>query len=151
MDPETIPSVRSRIRMDLLPYCDGGSMISVDLSANCESGDRWSERIRAPDPWDQIPGSVFGIHGHVCLQVQRGPEAAGEWRWPATETSAACVTSYSYTHFPTTNRWRWARNRVTLYLAIDANEVWARVDRRLREGGGAVALHHFCLCNFCVK
>ena len=21
-----------------------------------------------PDPWDQIPGSVFGIHGHVCLE-----------------------------------------------------------------------------------
>ena len=38
MDPDTIPSVRSRIRMDLLPYCDGGSMIPVDLSANCDGG-----------------------------------------------------------------------------------------------------------------
>ena len=36
MDPDTIRSLRSRIRMDLLLYCKGGSMISVDLSANCE-------------------------------------------------------------------------------------------------------------------
>ena len=36
MDPDTIRSLRSRIRMDLLPYCEGGSMIPVDLSANCE-------------------------------------------------------------------------------------------------------------------
>ena len=31
--------------------------------------DPWSERIRDPDPWDQIPGSVFGIHGHICWYV----------------------------------------------------------------------------------
>ena len=37
MDSVTIRSLRSRIRMDLLPYCKGGSMIPVDLSANCES------------------------------------------------------------------------------------------------------------------
>ena len=36
MDPDTIRSLRSRIRMDLLPYCEGRSMIPVDLSANCE-------------------------------------------------------------------------------------------------------------------
>ena len=36
MDPDIIQSLRSRIRMDLLPYCEGGSMIPVDLSANCE-------------------------------------------------------------------------------------------------------------------
>ena len=36
MDPDTIRSLRSRIRMDLLPYCEGLSMIPVDLSANCE-------------------------------------------------------------------------------------------------------------------
>ena len=36
MDPDTIRSLRSQIRMDLLPYCEGGSMIPVDLSANCE-------------------------------------------------------------------------------------------------------------------
>ena len=29
--------------------------------------DLWSEPIRNPDPRDQIPGSVFGIHGHVWL------------------------------------------------------------------------------------
>ena len=38
MDSDTIRSVRSRIRMDLLPYCNGGSMIPVDLSANCVGG-----------------------------------------------------------------------------------------------------------------
>ena len=36
MDPDTIRSLRSRIRMDFLPYCEGGSMIPVDLLANCE-------------------------------------------------------------------------------------------------------------------
>ena len=36
MDPDTIRSLRSRIRKDLLPYCEGGSMIPVDLSASCE-------------------------------------------------------------------------------------------------------------------
>ena len=40
MDPDTLLSLRSRIRMDLLPYCEGRYMIPVDLSANsanCES------------------------------------------------------------------------------------------------------------------
>ena len=36
MDPDTVPSVKYLIRMDLLPYCDGGSMIPLDRSANCE-------------------------------------------------------------------------------------------------------------------
>ena len=36
MDPVTMRSLRSRIRMDLLPYCEVGSMIPVDLSAYCE-------------------------------------------------------------------------------------------------------------------
>ena len=36
MDPDAIRSLRSWIRMNLLPHCDGGSMIPVDLSANCE-------------------------------------------------------------------------------------------------------------------
>ena len=35
MDPDTIQSLRSRIRMDLLPCCEGVSMIPVDLSENC--------------------------------------------------------------------------------------------------------------------
>ena len=38
MDPDTITNLRSRIRMDLLPYCEDGSMILVDLSANREGG-----------------------------------------------------------------------------------------------------------------
>ena len=46
--------------MDLLHYCEGGSMIPVDLSANCEG---W---IYDPNGSGiQISGSVFGIHGHV--------------------------------------------------------------------------------------
>ena len=36
IDPDTIRSLGSRLRMELLHYCEGGSMISVDLSANCE-------------------------------------------------------------------------------------------------------------------
>ena len=40
-------------------------MIPVDLAANCEGWIYDPNRIRDPDPWDQIPGSVFGIHGHV--------------------------------------------------------------------------------------
>ena len=32
MDPAAIRSLRSRIRKDLLPYCEGESMIPVDLS-----------------------------------------------------------------------------------------------------------------------
>ena len=44
MDPDTIWSLRSRIRKDLLPYCEGGSMIPMDLSqtvmvARNDSGD----------------------------------------------------------------------------------------------------------------
>ena len=31
MDPDTIGILRFRIRMDLLHYCEGGSMIPVDL------------------------------------------------------------------------------------------------------------------------
>ena len=36
MDPDTKRSLGSRNRMDLLPYCEDGSMIPVDLSATCE-------------------------------------------------------------------------------------------------------------------
>ena len=53
--------------MNLLPYCEGGSMIPVDLSANCEVWIYDPNGSGIPDPWDQIPGSVFGIHGHVWL------------------------------------------------------------------------------------
>ena len=37
MDPNKIRSLTAWIPMDLLPYCEGGSLIPVDLSANCES------------------------------------------------------------------------------------------------------------------
>ena len=40
---------------------------SVGKLSKLWGSDLWSERIRNPDPWDQIQGSVFGIHGHVCL------------------------------------------------------------------------------------
>ena len=36
MDPDTTRSLGSWIRMEILPYYEGGSMIPVDLSANCE-------------------------------------------------------------------------------------------------------------------
>ena len=63
MDPDTIRSLRFRIRMDLLPYCEGGSMIPMDLSANCEG---W---IYYPNGSGiQIPGSIFRIHGHVWVR-----------------------------------------------------------------------------------
>ena len=54
MDPDTIRSLRSRIRMDLLSCCKCGSMIPVDLSANCEG------RIYDPNGSGiQIPGFRF--------------------------------------------------------------------------------------------
>ena len=66
MDPDTIRSLTSRIQKDLLPYCEEGSMIPVDLSANCEG---W---IYDPNGSGiQILGirsqdlHIFGIHGHV--------------------------------------------------------------------------------------
>ena len=56
MDPDTIPNLRSRIRMDLLPYCEDGSMIPVDLSANCEGGS-----VIGTDPGSRSLGSDPGI------------------------------------------------------------------------------------------
>ena len=38
MDPDTIQILRSLIRMDLLPYCKGGSMIPVDLRQTVSVG-----------------------------------------------------------------------------------------------------------------
>ena len=45
MDIDTIRSLRSWIRMDLLPYCKGGSMIPVDLRQTVSVGSEW---IRDP-------------------------------------------------------------------------------------------------------
>ena len=67
MDPDTIDH-RSRLRMGLLPYCEDGSMMQC-ICRQTMRVDLWSERIRDPDPCDQIPGSVFGIHGHVWWRV----------------------------------------------------------------------------------
>ena len=36
VDPDTIQSLRSLIRINLLPFGKSGSTISVDLSANCD-------------------------------------------------------------------------------------------------------------------
>ena len=36
VDPDTVRSLRPLIRMDLSPYCEGGSMIPLNLLANCE-------------------------------------------------------------------------------------------------------------------
>ena len=72
MDLDTIRSLRSRIRMDLLPYCEGRSMIPVDRSANCE--DRIYDPngsgiqilgIRSRDPFSgstDMSGSEYQFH-----------------------------------------------------------------------------------------
>ena len=61
MDPDTIRSLRSRIRTDLLPYCEGRSMIPVDLSANCES---W---IYAPNgSTDMSASKLLSIKHKLC-------------------------------------------------------------------------------------
>ena len=84
MDPDTIQSLRSRIRMDLLPYCEDGSMITVDLSANCEDGSViWTDpgsrslgsdpRIRFRNPW-------------ACLLLMT-PSYLWRWSWLLKEMS----------------------------------------------------------------
>ena len=73
MDPDTIPSLRSRIRMDLLPYCEDGSMIPVDLSANCEVG-----------AYD-LNGSGIQILGIRSLDPFSGStDMSGNYRLPAS-------------------------------------------------------------------
>ena len=57
MDPATIRSLGSRIRKDLMPYCEGGSMIPVDLSQTVRVG----SMIRT-DPGSRSLGSDPGIH-----------------------------------------------------------------------------------------
>ena len=74
MDPATIRSLGSRIRKDLLPYCEGGSRIPVDLSQTVGVG----SMIRT-DPGSRSLGSDPGIHfrdPRTCLS--RGPALA--WR-----------------------------------------------------------------------
>ena len=74
--------------MDLLPYCEGGFMIPVDLSANCEvwiydpNGSRIQLLgIRSRDQFlgsrdmsdaDQILGDIFpfGLHNEVVNDDQ---------------------------------------------------------------------------------
>ena len=89
MDPDTIRSLRSWIRKDLLPYCERGSMIPVDLSANCEgriyydpngSGIQILE-IRSRDPFsgstgmsDQAAQDRLLLH---CAVVFMTPSEAG--------------------------------------------------------------------------
>ena len=46
MDHDTKRSLGSWIRMDLLHYCESGSMIPVDLSANCEG---WIYDLNGPE------------------------------------------------------------------------------------------------------
>ena len=57
MDPATIRSLRSRIKKDLLPYCEGGSMIPVDPSKTVRVG----SMIRT-DLGSRSLGSDPGIH-----------------------------------------------------------------------------------------
>ena len=56
MDPDKIRILRSRIRMDLLPYCESGSMIPVDLRQTMSVG----SMIRM-DPGSRSLGSDPGI------------------------------------------------------------------------------------------
>ena len=56
MDTDTIGILRSQIRMDLLPYCEGGSMIPVDLRQIVSVG----SMIRM-DPGSRSLGSDPGI------------------------------------------------------------------------------------------
>ena len=56
MDPDTIRSLRSRIRMDLLPYCEGRSMIPVFGRQTVRIG----SMIRT-DPGSRSLGSDPGI------------------------------------------------------------------------------------------
>ena len=97
MDPNTIRSIRSRIRMDLLPYCKGGSMIPVDLSANCEG---WIYDpngsgiqilgIRSRDPYS---GST-GMYG----KVQTGQRLSPARRPLVPRPPAPCLPITSPTH-----------------------------------------------------
>ena len=67
MDPEKIGILRSRTRMDLLPYCEGGSMIPVDLRQIVSVG----SMIRM-DPGSRFLGSDPGIRfrdPRTCLTV----------------------------------------------------------------------------------
>ena len=78
MDPDTIPSLRSRIRMDLLPYCEDGYMISVDLSANCEGGS-----VIWTGPGTRSLGSYPGIRFRdpwACLLLMT-PSYLWRWSW----------------------------------------------------------------------
>ena len=80
IDPDTIGILRSRILMDLLPYCEGGSMIPVDLRQIVSAG----SMIRM-DPGSRSLGSDPGIrfrdprtclHNSLCpLIVARFSEA----------------------------------------------------------------------------
>ena len=51
MDTDTIRGFGSRIRMDLLPYWEDGSMIPLDLSVHCEG------RIYDPNRSTDMSGS----------------------------------------------------------------------------------------------
>ena len=67
MDPDTIWILRSRIRMDLLPYCEGGSMIPVDLRQIVSV-----ESMIRMDPGSRSLGSDPGIRfwdPQTCLLI----------------------------------------------------------------------------------
>ena len=96
MDPDTIPSLLSRIRMDLLPYCEDGSMIPADLSANCEDGS-----VIWTDPGSRSLGSNPGIRFRnpwACLLLMT-PSYLWRWSWLLKELShLEKVANYTRIH-----------------------------------------------------
>ena len=69
MDPATIRSLRSRSKR-ISHLIAKEDLWSQWICRKLWGLDLWSERILDPDPWDQIPGFIFGIHGHVCSLLQ---------------------------------------------------------------------------------
>ena len=82
MDPVTLRSLRSRIQMDLLPYCEGRSMIPVDPSANstnCESRiydpNGFGIQILGIKSWDPFSGSTdMSGRSYVLLLPHNGQD-----------------------------------------------------------------------------
>ena len=88
MNSDTIPSVRSWIRMDLWPSRDGGSMIPIDLSANREGG----SMIRT-DPGSRSMGSDPGIRfrdPRNCLDTKTKQNTSVSQSSPMLAVCALC-------------------------------------------------------------
>ena len=104
MDLDTIQILWSRIRMDLLPYCEGGSMIPVDLRQTVSVGfiiwmDPGSRSLRSD------PGIRFRDPRTCLITTLTIPSGGGG------ADSSPCVFHFSFIHLITnrehpTYRWR---------------------------------------------